>query len=544
MQTYQSDILIIGAGLSGIVTALELLDTGKKITMIDRDTEENIGGLARWAFGGMFFVNSKHQRRVGIKDSIELAKHDWWSFAEFEADEYWGQKWAEQYIHLCTPHSYDWLKSKGLGFFPVLNWVERGLFQPGNSVPRFHMVLGTGWELVKVLVQQLRTHPKAENIRFCFGHRVQELLVDQQTVTGVHGQIETSAADFVAKADVIIVATGGINGSVEKVKANWAKDMGTPPKRILNGAHQYAVGDLHEATERVGGSVVNLDKQWNYAAGIAHYAPRKVDHGLSLVPCKSALWLNYEGRRLGPMPLITAYDTRYLVQRICQEPVRYSWQILNWKIAKKEFAISGSEHNELMRDKKLLKFILKTALVGGGQLVQKIIDNCEDVVIGHSLPELVDQMNAIDGNQTVKLRYVQEAIEPYDAQIERGASFHNDEQLRRIAHARQYRGDRVRTCKFQKILDEKAMPLIAIRTHILSRKSLGGIQTNLKSQVLQPSSDGATQKAFDNFYAIGEAAGFGGGGMHGKRSLEGTFLGGCVISARVAAAAIKGETLS
>ncbi len=543
MQTYQSDILIVGAGLSGIVTALELLDTGKSITIIDRDVEANVGGLARWAFGGMFFVNSKHQRRAGIKDSIDLAMQDWWSFAEFEEDEYWGQKWAEQYIHLCTPHSYDWLKNKGLGFFPVLNWVERGLFQPGNSVPRFHMVLGTGWELMKVLTQQLKAHPKAGNIQFHFEHRVQELIQESGTIRGARGRLENSDQEFEAKADIVVVATGGINGSVEKVKANWAKDMGTPPKRLLNGAHKYALGDLHEATEQAGGNVVNLDKQWNYAAGIAHYAPRKKDHGLSLVPCKSALWLNYEGRRLGPMPLITAYDTRYLVQRICQEPVRYSWQILNWKIAKKEFAISGSEHNELMRDKKLVQFVLKTALIGGGKLMQKIIDNCEDVVVGNSLPELVDRMNAMEGQPTVKLRYVEEAIAPYDAQIERGQNYHNDEQLRRIAHARQYRGDRVRTCKFQKILDEKAMPLIAIRTHVLSRKSLGGIQTNLKSQVLQPSSDAERQTAFENLYAVGEAAGFGGGGMHGKRSLEGTFLGGCVVSARVAAAAIRGEVL-
>ncbi|MEM9886253.1 MAG: FAD-binding dehydrogenase [Bacteroidota bacterium] len=543
-QAYQTDVIIVGGGLAGIVVALELLDTGKQVLIIDRDTEANFGGLAKWAFGGMFFVNSKHQRRMGIKDSVDLAMQDWFSFADFEADEYWGKKWAEQYIHLCTPHSYDWLKSKKIGFFPVLNWVERGLHQPGNSVPRFHMVLGTGWELTYELIRQLKAHPNASNLSLKFGHRVLEIINENGVIKGVRGQLEHSEEGFEAKADIVVVATGGINGSIERVKQNWHKDWNTPPKKILNGAHQFAVGDLHDATEKINGSVVNLDKQWNYAAGIPHYAPRKKDHGLSLVPCKSALWLNYEGRRFGPMPLITAYDTRYLVKRICEEPVKYSWQLLNRKIAKKEFAISGSEHNPLMREKKILQFVLKTALVGNGKLMQQIIDNCEDVVVATSLEELVDKMNAVSEEKVVQLKYVREAVENYDANIDRGEKFHNDEQLRRIAHARQYRGDRVRTCKFQKILDEKAMPLIAIKEHIVSRKSLGGIQTNLKSQVLTKAATIAEQKVIEGLYAVGEAAGFGGGGMHGHRSLEGTFLGGCVISARVAAAAIMDSTLS
>lgn len=540
---YQADVIIVGGGLAGIVAALDLLDTGKKILIIDRDTEANFGGLSKWAFGGMFFVNSKHQRRVGIKDSVDLAMKDWFSFAEFEEQEHWGKKWAEQYIHLCTPHSYEYLKQKGLGFFPVLNWVERGLYKPGNSVPRFHMVLGTGWELTYALIRQLKAHSNYKNISLQFEHRVLEIIEENGTVKGVRGKLENGEEEFEATGEITIVATGGINGSIEKVKANWHKDFGTPPKTILNGAHQYALGDLHDATENIKGNVVNLDKQWNYAAGIHHYNPRKERHGLSLVPCKSALWMNYEGRRIGPMPLITAYDTRYLVERICQEPVKYSWQILNMKIAKREFAISGSEHNGLMRNKKILQFVLKTALVGNGKLMNKIIDECEDVVIGNSLEELVEKMNDISDEKAVKLKYVKEAITNYDAQIDRGQNYHNDEQLRRIAHARQYRGDKVRTSKFQKILDSKAMPLIAIKEYILSRKSLGGIQTNLESQVLsQPNATG-NQQAISGLYAIGEAAGFGGGGMHGHRSLEGTFLGGCVISARVAAASIKGQKL-
>ncbi|MEO1449031.1 MAG: FAD-dependent oxidoreductase, partial [Bacteroidota bacterium] len=357
--TYETEVCIIGGGLAGIVTALDLLDAGKKILMLDRDTEENFGGLAKWAFGGMFFVDSQHQRKAGIKDSVDLALKDWFSFAEFEEQEYWGKRWAEQYVNLCTDQGYRWLKDKGLGFFPVINWAERGLFQPGNSVPRFHMVWGTGWELTHQLAGQLKAHPKAAtHLDIQCGHRVLELTQQNRQVTGARGKLESSGTDFSVKADVIVVATGGINGSIERVKANWFPSWGTPPKTILNGAHKFAIGDMHDATKAIDGSVVNLEKQWNYAAGIRHYAPRKEGHGLSLVPCKSALWLNYKGERMGPVPLITAYDTRYLVERICQEPVKYSWQILNRKIADKEFAISGSEHNPLVRDKKFVKFIL------------------------------------------------------------------------------------------------------------------------------------------------------------------------------------------
>ncbi|MEO1515057.1 MAG: FAD-binding dehydrogenase [Bacteroidota bacterium] len=540
---YQADIIIAGGGLSGIVTALELLDSGKKILMIDRDTADNFGGLSKWAFGGMFFVNSKHQRRAGIRDSVDLALKDWFSFAEFEEDEYWGKKWAEQYIHLCTPHSYEWLRKRGQDFFPVINWVERGLHRPGNSVPRFHMAWGTGWGLTHLLIEQLKKHPKAANLQNLFGHRVTDILLEQGSIKGVSGKLEGSEQAFEARADVVVVATGGINGSLEKVKANWYASWGKPPEVILNGAHKYALGDLHEATEAIRGEVSNLDKQWNYAAGIRHYEPRKKEHGLSLVPCKSALWMNYQGKRFGPVPLITAFDTRFLVEQICQEPIKYSWQVLNYKIACKEFAISGSEHNGLIRDKKFLRFVYKTLVKGSRELVDKIIDRCEDVVVANSLEELTDKMNALTGENHVRLDYLREGISAYDAQIERGPAFHNDDQLRRIAHARRYRGDKVRTCKFQKIDDPSARPLIAIREFILSRKSLGGIQTNLSSQVLSKAVPGEDQQAIPGLYAVGEAAGFGGGGLHGHRSLEGTFLGACVITARVAAYDILGKTL-
>ena len=541
---YQADVIIVGGGLAGIVTALELLDQNKKILIIDRDIEANFGGLAKWAFGGMFFVNSKHQQKAGITDSLELAMQDWFSYAQFEETEYWGKKWAEQYIHLSTPHGYRWLREKDIDFFRVINWTERGLTHIGNSVPRFHMVWGTGWELVYKLIAHLKAHPKFENVQLIYEHRVTEILDNDKGVYGVRGLQEGTATPFEALGETIVVATGGINGNIERLKKHWFKPWGIPPETILNGAHKFALGDLHDATEQINGSVVNLDKQWNYAAGIRHYKPRKPNHGLSLVPCKSALWLNYQGKRMGPEPLVSTFDTRHKVERICQEPIKYSWQVMNLKIAHKEFAISGSEHNELVRDKKFLKFVYQTLITGNRKLVQKVIDQCEDVLVGYSLEELAEKMNALTGEHHVTVKNLKESIEPYDAQIDRGKAYHNDMQLRMIAHARQYKGDRARTSKFQKIVDPKAMPLIAIREFILSRKSLGGIQTDLQCRVLTQPDPTGNQEVIPGLYAVGEAAGFGGGGVHGHRSLEGTFLGGCVITARVAASSIGGTSLS
>jgi predicted oxidoreductase len=435
------------------------------------------------------------------------------------------------------------MRKRGFSFFPVINWAERGLEVQGNSVPRFHMVWGTGWELTHRMIKLLRAQAKISNLQTRFGHRVQEILMEKQEVVGVRGVLEKDQTPFEAKADLVIVATGGINGSIEKVKKHWDREgLGEPPQIILNGAHPYAIGDLHEATEKIDGNVVNLEKQWNYAAGIRHHTPRKPEHGLSLVPPKSALWLNYRGERMGPTPLVTAYDTRYLVERICQEPVKYSWQLLNHKIAVKEFAISGSESNPLVRDKKFLRFVWQTLVTGNKKLIAQVMEQCEDVVVGNSLEELVEKMNDL-ADHPVDLASVKRAVVEYDKQVALGPDKTTDQQLQLITKAREYRGDRARTCNFQAIMDPKAMPLIAIREFILSRKSLGGIQTNLQGRVMSKPDLAGNQHPIPGLYAIGEAAGFGGGGMHGKRSLEGTFLGGCLITARVTANAILGHPL-
>ena len=538
VHSYEAEVVIVGGGIAGITTALELLSFNKKVLIIDRDIEDNFGGLAKESFGGMFFVDTPEQRKAGIKDSPELAFKDWCSVAQFEDGDVLPKAWAKNYVYNCTSEVYKWLIKQGIRFFPVVHWVERGLFKPGNSFPRFHMVWGTGLELTLVLIKKLLNHPKAvDNLHILYQHKVEELIDLNHKVVGVKGINELTNEAFEAKGEAVVIAAGGMGGNIDRVKQNWYRPWGKAPETILNGAHKYALGDLHDAVEHKNGVVTHLDKNWPYAAGVHHPRPQREGHGLSLVPPKSALWLDYTGKRFGPMPLFTAYDTRYTIERICAQEKKYSWQVLNTKIAYKEFAISGSEFNDAIRNKSWIGFV-KTILFGNKKLVNDMLDNCDDFVAADTIEELVNKMNALQGNEDVKLAYVKESIEEYDAQIDRGKKYFNDEQLRRIAHARQYRGDRVRTSKFQKINDPRAGKLIAIREFILSRKTLGGIQTNLECQVM-----GMDGKPMEGLYAVGEVAGFGGGGMHGVGTLEGTFLGGCVLTGRVAAYKLANKTL-
>jgi predicted oxidoreductase len=542
MKKYQADVVIIGAGIAGITAAIELMHEGKSVALLDRDSKEKLGGLAKLSFGGMFFVDTPLQRRAGMRDSVDLALRDWHSVAGFGEDDVLPKLWAEQYVQMCTDHVYDWLKKEhGTKFFPVVHWVERGLFKPGNSYPRFHMVWGTGYSLTNDLIRSMHGHIRSEMLLSeYFRHKAEDLIIENGRIAGVRGIDEETGVPFEAIGENTIVATGGLGGSIAKVKKYWYKPWGEPPKTILNGSHIYAVGDMHDAVEKINGNVTHLDWHWHYAAGVRHPRPEWENHGLSLIPPKSALWLNYRGERFGPMPLITAYDTRWLVEEICKQEKKYSWQVLNMKIMMKEFAVSGSESNEAMRDKNVIKFV-RGILFGNKKLVDDMLGS-PDFVTAHALEELVEKMNALEGTDDVQLDAVKRSVLNYDAQIDRGPKFHVDEQLRRIAHARQYRGDKVRTCKFQKIVDTKAMPLVAIRESILSRKTLGGIQTDLECKVMAIPENGS-QAEIPGLYAIGEAAGFGGGGLHGKGALEGTFLGACVLTARIAAKAICGKTL-
>jgi hypothetical protein len=525
-----------------MVTALELMGSGRHVTIVDRDEPGAMGGLAKWSFGGMFFVDTPEQRRQGMRDNVQTALNDWLSVAEFDPQDTLPRQWAERYVHLSTPEIYRWVKGLGIRFFPIVHWVERGLYRPGNSYPRFHMVWGTGHHLSETVRTHLVNHPSAaSHLKLNFRHRVTDLVVEDGRVCGACGTDEASGAPFEIRADVTVVATGGMGGNLDKVRQHWNRELGTPPDLILNGSHRFALGDLHDAVSTIGGNVTHLDRNWHYAAGVHHPRPRHPHHGLSLVPPKSALWLDWKGERFGPMPLVTAYDTKHCVEVVARTQKKYSWQVLNMRIMVKEFAISGAESNAAIRDRNLPGF-LKAILFGNRELVNDMIANSPDFVVADTLEELVKKMNALQGTDDVSLEAVRKAVTDYDDNIRRGPAYHNDEQLRRIAHARQYRGDKVRTCNFQPIMDPKAGPLVAIREFILSRKTMGGIQTDLRSRVLTvPGASG--QSVIPGLYAVGEAAGFGGGGVHGKGALEGTFLGGCVLTGRVAAADILGKSL-
>ncbi len=531
--TYRSDVIIVGGGLAGIAATFELLDRNFKVLLLDRDQPQNLGGLARESFGGVMMVDTPLQRRSKIADNPELALADWLRVAHFDAQDIWPKRWAEVYAANSIEMIYEWLTARSIKFLPLVNWPERGMFEPANSVPRWHIAWGTGKGLVEALLLHLDAHPNRANLQILFGHRVERLLQSGGTLSGCAGRLEAGEAEFTAHAAAVLLTAGGIcGGDLSLVRKHWYKPWGQAPKTLLNGSHRYADGLLHHAAAELGGQLTHLDKQWHYAAGIHH--PRVSGKGLSLVPPRSALWLNAHGRRIGPPPLVGYTDTRYLVEQICKQPGQYSWQVMNWKIAIKELAVSGCDYMTAFRDRKKMRLTLDL-LFGNRELVRTLIRDAVDVVVARSLPELVAAMNGLDSEFQVDGELLQAEISSYDEQIERGERFFNDEQLRRIANFRTYRGDRLRTCKFQKINDPKARPLIAIREHILSRKSLGGLQTDLACRVLDHSG-----QPIQGLFAAGETAGFGGGGSHGSGALEGTFLGGCILTGRIAGRSING----
>lgn len=528
MARQKSEIVIVGAGLAGLVAAHECLERGKTVTIIDRHSEKDVGGLARTAFGGMALVGTPLQRRMGIEDTPELALSDWLSFAEFGAADEWPRRWAESYVEQSAERVFHWLRDKGMRFLPAVNWVERGNYIPGNSVPRYHILWGTGLGLVERFVELLRAHRNKDKLRFVFGCRVDDLLVEQDGVAGCRGVIEATGEEREFQAEQTLVATGGINGNLQKVRDHWY--WGDAPAEILNGSHPYCDGAMHDVVEEQGGVVTHLENMWNYAAGIPHPFPRFEGHGLSLIPCKSALWLDHTGTRIGPEPMVTGFDTNDLCGRLSAMEKPWSWHVLNCRIAAKEFAISGSEHNPHIRDSRLLPF-LKETLFGNHRLVRQMQEESDHFIVADTLAELVAQMNALDGDDHVRLENVARAVSAFDDSVRRGPALWNDDQLRRIVHARGWRSDRLRTCKPKPLLEHG--PLIAIKLRLITRKSLGGIQTDLSSRALDPGGN-----PIRGLYAIGEAAGFGGGGASGKRSLEGTFLSGCILTARAAVDAL------
>lgn len=530
-RAYTGDVVVLGGGLAGIVTALELCDHAKKVVLIDRASEDRFGGLAKMSFGGLFFVDSPEQRLMGVKDSVDLALHAWLTYGEIGPEDVWPRRWAEAYVSRSLEKIRGYLTKRDVSFFPAVNWTERGYFVPGNSVPRFHIAWGTGEGIVKPLAARLRAHEDEGRVEILFGHTVDDLVKEGGRFVGAHGT-DPEGKEFWARGENVVIAAGGLAGNLEKVKEHWPPYLGTAPEVLLNGSIPEADGRFFDLAAKAGANVTHLEKMWNYAAGVRHWKARWPLHGLSLVPGKSAIWTNYRGERFKDPPLVGSYDTLLLLEKICAQPKKYSWQVLNWEILRRELAVSGAEHNVDVRDKNVVGFF-KRLVLGNDELAHDFLDHCPDFVHADSLPALVEKMNALAGTNDVDLATLETELRHYDANIDRGPKLQNDDQIRRIQHARQYRGDKLRTCNLQKILDPKAGPLVAIRLSVLTRKSLGGIQTDLHGRVL-----GKDGNPLPGLYAAGEAAGFGGGGIHGKRALEGTFLGGCIFSGQAVAGSI------
>jgi predicted oxidoreductase len=541
------DVIVVGAGLAGLVSTLELLRSGHTVLLLDRCRPEEIGGLAREAFGGMFMVDSPEQRRSRIPDNERLALEDWLRIAEFDPEDVWPRRWAEQYVTRASDDVGAWLREIGVRFFPVVNWAERGNFGDGNSVPRFHLTWGTGKALVQAVWGAIESHPRRDTLDLRFDSRVVELLFDDGTARGV--KLESGSEAHASKA--VVIAAGGIGGNLDMVRREWpTSELGSAPEKLLMGSHYYADGALHEEVQRIGGNVTHLSRMWNYADAVRHPRPQREHHGLKLIPPRSGVMLDPDGRRYGPVPVMPMFDAYAALERTCEDERKYSWLICNFKIAKRELDVSGSQHNPHLRERRIVPFLL-SVLLGKPGLVRHFLDGSPDFVSASTLAELAAKMNEVTGESAINAGVLEREIGRYDDTIARGKGLFNDDQLRRIGQLRNWRGDRLRTARFQRIVDPKAMPLIAIRLQVMARKSLGGIQTDLGCRVLREHPEGHTRRAhggqdgeaIPGLYAVGEAAGFGGGGVHGKRSLEGTFLGGCVFTGRLAAAAITGAEL-
>ncbi|MDE2407468.1 MAG: FAD-binding protein [Xanthomonadaceae bacterium] len=531
MATLQTDVLVIGGGLAGIVTALECLRGGHDVTLVDRDTPDRLGGLALWAFGGMALVGTPLQARKGIHDTPEIALRDWVRFGDLDLNDPLPIQWARHYVEQSRPQVHDWLQLHGLGFLPAVNWVERGRNGEGNSVPRYHVLWGGSPTLVRRMIAALHEVDSEARLTVLHRHRAIGLDYGHGGVSGALVLDEDSRAQFRIEADAVVLATGGLNGSLAEARKHWPRDR-PQPMTLLNGAHPYADGRMHQLAAGLGAQITHAGEMWNYAAGFPHPQPHFEGHGLSAIPCKSALWLNHRGERIGPDPLITGFDTHWLCQQVAQQERPWTWHLLNRRIALKEFAISGAEHNPNIRDKKFLPFLLDT-LLGNRRLVNQMQRESPDFLSDASLHGLAARMNALTGTDDIDPHTLQATADAFDANFANGSALHNDDQIRRILHARQWGPDRLRTCKPAPLQQPGAGPYIAIRMQLITRKSLGGLRTNLQSKVLD-----ANGLPIPGLYCVGEAAGFGGGGACGRRSLEGTFLPGCILTARAAAHSI------
>lgn len=537
----QYDVIVIGAGLAGLTVVSELIDSKKRVLLLDQEGENSLGGQAFWSFGGLFLVDSPEQRRLGIKDSKQLAWQDWLGTAGFDRlqdEDEWGYKWAKAYVDFAAGEKYSWLKSKGINFFPVVGWAERGgalANGHGNSVPRFHIVWGTGPGIVDPFVQKVSQAVCDGLVDYKPRHRVTGLIQQNGAICGVVGDMlkqddvargqESSReviGQFEYEGTAVVIASGGIGANIELVKRNWPKRLGNPPENMIAGVPAYVDGRMLEIAEDVDARIVNRDRMWHYTEGLRNWNPIWKSHGIRILPGPSSMWFDAEGNRFAE-PNFPGFDTLSTLSAIQKTGYDYSWFILTEKIIEKEFALSGSEQNEDLTNKSV-RDVLKRVLPGPPPAVQAFKDHGEDFVIADNLKELIDGMNQLVGSERIDFLHVKEQILARDRELDH--RFSKDAQITAIRGARQYIGDKiVRVAKPHKLLDPSCGPLIAVRLNILTRKTLGGLQTNLNGQVFN--TKGAV---YEGLYAVGEASGFGGGGVHGYRSLEGSFLGGCLFT--------------
>ena len=544
MINQKTDVIIIGAGLAGLVAANELIIQGKKIIILDQEPEQSLGGQAFWSFGGLFFVNSPLQRRLGIKDSYELAYSDWMGTAGFDRPEdHWPRKWAEAYISFAAGEKYSWLRQLGLRFFPIVGWAERGGYGAighGNSVPRFHITWGTGPGILAPFISRIAEAQKKGILEIKYRHRVNDLIVVNGNVTGASGSLlepgnnergvkngEKIIGDFVINGDSVIIASGGIGANQDLVRKNWPASLGKPPGNMLSGVPEYVDGKMISTAQRAGGNIINPDRMWHYTEGIKNWNPIWKDHGIRILPGPSSMWFDALGNRF-PGPLFPGFDTLGTLRHIMQTGYDYSWLILNQKIIKKEFALSGSEQNPDLTTRNYRQVMGRAFGKKAPVPVEAFKEYGEDFIVRDNLVDLVHGMNELSDGVVLNFNNIKNELVTRDQQLNN--KFCKDSQITAIRGARKYVGDKlIRTAPLHKILDPSAGPLIAVKLHILTRKTLGGLETNLEGQVLDSNGN-----IISGLYAAGEASGFGGGGMHGYRALEGSFLGGCIFSGRIA----------
>jgi uncharacterized protein len=538
-----ADAIIVGGGLAGLVAAAELADAGKGVIILEQEGENSLGGQAFWSLGGLFFVNSPEQRRLRIKDSRELAWQDWLGSAQFDRPEdHWPRKVAEAFVDFSAGEMRPWLHSQGMRWFPVVGWAERGgalAHGHGNSVPRFHITWGSGPGVVEPFERRVREYVSNGQITLKFRHQASRLVKTKGAVTGVAGEIlEPSTpergqqsgraviGDFEFRAGVVFVTSGGIGGNHDLVRKNWPKDrLGNPPKFMVAGVPHHVDGRMVAITEKAGGSLINKDRMWHYTEGVKNWAPIWPNHGIRILPGPSSLWFDARGNRL-PAPCLPGFDTLSTLKHILSTGYDYSWFVLTQKIIKKEFALSGSEQNPDFTSKSWRAVLKSRRAKGAPPPVEAFKEHGEDFIVRNNLRDLVDAMNALTGQGLIDHDHLLMQIAARDREIENPYS--KDAQITAINGARNHLGDKlIRTAKPHKILDPANGPLIAVRLHVLTRKTLGGIHTNLDGQVLDKKGE-----PVPGLYAAGEVAGFGGGGYHGYNALEGTFLGGCIFSGR------------